>query len=450
MIELFAATFADSGALMGDDPPSLLLGLSALALALVPAAPAAADQAVAEIARQVPVTAYAGWEAWSSYDEPTGRYALVVAAPGKPAAPAQISTSSRPFDVALGPDSNHDVVAVYQRCSSSGCDIRRYGTSSAKDVKLSTVSSPSYKEDPAIWGSNVVFTRRVNGCDVPYVKDLSSSASSRRLLKKKCLQTDAGHVSIRGTRIIISSVDMSGADANGAGIKVAELRKHPQPRGSGSQVMVAQNFGEESNYFGQVAQDDSFAYTVRIGVHPANTFMRISYSSGKPEEVHAFRTLTDGFAKPAANTSLYVEEQGGDETACDGFTDIPCRIVFAPAVPFGGVHRTLTPELTVAYQGQPENGQPLPFGGTLTQQVVAGNNVVSTTSLAGVSVGLYHRTGSNPEHFDDTGLRTVTGADGSYAIVLPAAAGYLWYTAAAATVPVPTWAGRGTVGSVAP
>lgn len=214
--------------------------------------------------------------------------------------------------------------------------------------------------------------------------------------------------------------------------------------------MVKQSFGEESNYFGQVAQDDSFAYTVRVGVHQANTFMRISYSSGKPEKVRAFRTLTDGFAKPAANTSLYVELQGGEEAACDGSTDIPCRIVFAPAVPFGGAQRTLTPQLTVAYEGQPQNGQPLPFSGTLTQQVVAGNSVVSTTPLAGVSVGLYHRTGSSPERFDDTGLRAVTGADGSYRIVLPAASGDPWYTAAAATAPVPTWAGRGTVGSVAP
>jgi hypothetical protein len=428
-----------------------LLPIAILGLALVPTAPAAADQAVAEIARQAPVAAYGGWEAWSRYDEPTGRYALMVAAPGKPAAPAGISTSSRPFDLSLGPDSNHNVAAVYQRCGSSGCDIRRYSTASGKDVQLSSVSSPSYSEaTPAIWGSNVVFTRRVSGCDVPYVKDLSSSASSRRLLKSKCLQTDAGHVSIRGTRVIISSVDMSGADANGAGIKVAELRKY-STKSSGSQVMVTQSFGEESNYFGQVAQDDNFAYTVRIGVHPANTFMRISYSSGKPEEVRAFRTLTDGFAKPAANTSLYVEEQGGeDATACDGFTDIPCRIVFAPAVPFGGAQRTLTSQLTVAYQGQPQNGQPLPFSGTLTQQVVAGNNVVSTTPLVGVPVGLYHRTGSNPERFLDIGLTALTGADGSYLIVLPAAAGDPWYTAAAATAPVPTWAGRGTEGSVAP
>ena len=431
-------------------PLRRLLPCALLALALVPAAPAAADQAIAEIARQSPVAAYGGWQAWSRYDDATHRYTLMLQPPGQPAAAARLSTSSRPFDVSLGPDANQNVVAVYQRCGSSGCDVRRYSTASGSDAKLSTVSSPSYDEaTPAIWGSTVVFTRRVRGCDVPYVKSLSSSASSRRLLKSKCLQTDPGQASIRGSRIIISSVDTSAADSNGAGLKVAELRKYSSTS-SGSQVLVKQSFGEESNYFGQVAQDDRFAYTVRVGIHQANTFLRVSFSGGKAEEVRAFRTITAAFAKPSTNASLYVESQGGEETSCDGFTDVPCRLVVAPAVPFNGVRRTLTPQLTVAYQGQPRTGQPLAFSGTLTQQVVAGNSVVSTTPLAGVSVGLYHRTGSSPERFDDTGLRTVTGADGSYAIVLPAAAGDPWYTAVAATPDVPTWAGRGTVGSVAP
>jgi hypothetical protein len=427
-----------------------LLPLSVLVAALVPAAPAAADQAVAEVGRPAPVAAYGGWEAWSRYEPTTGRYTLLMAAPGQPAAPVGLSTSSRAFDVSLGPDRDHNVAAVYQRCGSSGCDIRRYNTASGHDVKLSTVSSPSYSEaTPAIWRENVVFTRRVHGCDVPYVKDLSSSAPSRRLLKSKCLQTDPGHVSIRGTRVIISSVDMSAADANGAGRKVAELRRY-STKGGGSQVMLSQSFGEESNSFGQVAQDDRFAYTVRVGIHQANTFVRVPFAGGRHEEVRALRTLTDAFAKPAVNSSLYVEAQGGEETSCDGFTDIPCRIVFAPTLPFGGVQRTLTPQLTVAYEGQPRAGQPLAFSGTLTQQVVAGDSVVSTTPLAGVPVSLFHRTGSSPERFDDTGLKAVTGADGSYRIVLPAAAGDPWYTAAAGTAPVPTWAGRGTVGSVAP
>ena len=356
---------------------------------LVPAAPAAADQAIAEIDRQAPVAAYAGWEAWSRYDDATGRYTLMVAPPNLPAAAVKLSSSSKPFDVSLGPDADKNVVAVYQRCGSSGCDIRRYNTASGSDIKLSTVSSPSYSEaTPAIWGSNVVFTRRVNGCDVPYVKNLASSASSRRLLKSKCLQTDPGP----GLDPRQPHRHQLGRHERGR-----RQRRGPQDRRA-AQVLgdqerlgrdpASQGFGEESNLFGQVAQDDRFGYTVRVGVHPTNSFVRIPWSGGKPEEVRAFRTLTPAFAKPSANASLYVESQGGEETGCDGFTDIPCRLVLAPALPFGGAQRTLTPQLTVAYQGTPRAGQPLPFTGTLTQQVVAGNSVVSTTPLAGVAVGL--------------------------------------------------------------
>ena len=425
-----------------------LLSIPVLALALVPAAPAAADQAIAEIGRQSPVAAYGGWQAWSRYDGATGRYTLMVQVPGQPAAPVGIPTSSRPFDVSLGRDRDNNVAAVYQRCGSSGCDVRRYSTASGSDAKLSTASSPSYDEStPAIWGSTVVFTRRVHGCDVPYVRNLRSSAPSRRLLKSKCLTTPAGHASIRGSRIVISSLDLSHTDRGGAGRKVSELRKYSSRTG-GSQVIADEAFGEESNLFGQVAQDDRSAFTVRIGIYRANTFVRVRFSGGRPEEVRAFRTLTDAFAKPTPNSSLYVESQDEAGPACDGFDDVPCRLVRAPAIPFGRVRRTLTPQLTVAYEGQPRSGLPLPFTGTLTQQVVEGDSLLSTTPLAGVTVGLYHRTGSSPERFDDTGLKAVTGVDGSYRIVLPAAAGDPWYTAVAATPGVPTWAGRGTVGSV--
>jgi hypothetical protein len=44
-------------------PLRRLLPCALLALALVPAAPAAADQAIAEIARQSPVAAHGGWQA---------------------------------------------------------------------------------------------------------------------------------------------------------------------------------------------------------------------------------------------------------------------------------------------------------------------------------------------------------------------------------------------------
>ena len=418
------------------------------ALALIPAAPAAADQPIAEIGRESPVGAYAGWEAWSAFDEASGSYALTLRDPRGAVKAAPLAPSDTPWDVSLGPDAHGDVVAIYRSCGPDGCDVRRLYVATGRDQALRSVSSPSYDEaTPAIWRSTVVFTRHVGRCDVPYVKDLSSSKPSRRLLKSKCLTTPAGHAAIRASRIVISSMDLSHADSHGAGRKTSELRQYSS-RTAGSKVIDQVAFGEESNLFGQVALDGRYAYTLHYGVQPATAFVRVPLSGGAPQEVRTLREVTGAFAKPAASASLYVEHQGG-EAGCEGFTDVPCRVVYAPSSPWLG-QRTLTPQLSVDYVGQPRRGQPLTFTGALTQPIASGNVFAGMAPLPGVTVELYHRTGSNPERFEATGLRAVTGADGTYSIVLPAAGADPWYTAVAATPGVATWAGRGTVGSVAP
>jgi hypothetical protein len=418
------------------------------ALALVPAAPASADQAIAELGRESTIAAYGGWQAWSSFDEGTGRYTLMLRDPSGAAKAAPIETGASPWDVSLGPGASGNVVAVYRSCD-RGCDIRRLDVATGRDQALRAVSSPRYVEGtPAIWRSTVVFTRRIGHCDVSYVKDLGSSKPSRRLLKRRCLTTPAGHAAIRGSQIVISSMDLSHTDRGGAGRKTSELRVYSS-RASGSKVIDQVTFGEESNLYGQVALDSRFAYTLHYGLHPASAFVRVPLAGGAPQEVRTLREVTGAFAKPSANGSIYVERQGGEEAGCDGFTDVPCRLVYAPSSPWLG-QRTLTPELTVAYTGQPRRGQPLTFSGVLSQPTASDDSIASAAPLAGVTVEVYHRTGSGPERFEATGLRAVTGADGSYSIVLPAAGADPWYTAVAATPGVPTWAGRGTVGSVAP
>jgi hypothetical protein len=419
-------------------------------LALIPAAPAAADQPIAEIGRESPVAAYGGWEAWSAFDEASGSYALTLRDPQGAVKAAPLAPSDQAWDVSLGPDARGDVVAIYRSCGPDGCDVRRLYVATGRDQALRSVSSPSYDEaTPAIWRSTVVFTRRVGRCDVPYVKDLSSSKPSRRLLKSKCLTTPAGQAAIRASRIVISSVDLSHADSHGAGRKASELRQYSS-REPGSKVIDQVTFGEESNLFGQVALDGRYAYTLHHGLHQTNAFVRVPLTGGAPEEVRTFREVTGAFAKPAANDSIYVERQGfEEETGCDGFTDVPCRLVYVSSSPWVG-ERTLTPEAQVAYTGQPHLGQPLTFVGGVFQQTVAGNSVVRTTALAGVTVELYRRVGANPERFEPTGARAVTNADGHFDIVLPAVGAQPWYTAVASTAGVPTWAGRGTVGSTAP
>jgi len=423
------------------------VALAALLAFTVAPASARADQSLAELGRDAPVAGYGGWKAWSQFDAKTARYTLMFGHPDDSVGVSPLPPSPTPWDVSLGPDADGGVVAIYRSCGSRGCDLRRLEVSAfnGRDEPLPSVSSPHYSEaTPTIWRSTVVFTRRIRGCDVPYVKNLASHAPSRRLLRSRCLQTPAGHVSIRGTRIAISSVDRSGADEHGAGRKVSEIRRYDADR-RGSKVLLRQTFGEESNLFGQVAQDASRLYSVRFGTHQPNTLVRVSAGGTRRQEVAAFRRLTGGFAKPSDRESLYVEQQG-IETECDGFVQVPCRVALATAVPFGGVRRRLTPELTVSYEGEPRRGQPLTFTGQLVRRVVASNSLVRVEPRAGYPIELYHR--NRDETFAPTGLTARTDADGRYRIVVPAVGDDPWYTAVAFTPPVATWAGRGTVGSV--
>ena len=203
-------------------------------------------------------------------------------------------------------------------------------------------------------------------------------------------------------------------------------------------MLLRQTFGEESNLFGQVAQDDRFAWTVRSGSHQANAFVRIPLGQGDRQEVRAFRTLGTGFAHTPDGGSLYVELQG--------FGAVRSRIVAAPADPFGSTVHVLTPELTVGYAGTPRVGAPLAFSGVLTRRIVAAGEQLRVDPVPGVSVDLRARVGQSPERFVGTGLTATTGVDGSWAIMLPSLPGSPWYTAVAATPGVVTWAGRGTVG----
>lgn len=422
-----------------------LLLLAGGVLAVSPAS-ASADEAIAEVGRPTPLAASGGWSAWSAADA-GGRYVLRLRSPGGGVRDAPYPSSRRPWDVTMGPDAAGRPVAVLRRCRASGCGIERLDLVSGRVDALRSVSSPGFDEaTPAIWRSTVAFTRRIRGCDVPYVKDLRSRAPSRRLLRSRCLQTGAGQVSVRGSRIVISSVDWSQADSNGTGRKVAELRRYSAAK-AGSSVLLAQGFGEEPNLFGQVAQDERDVWTVRYGTG-RGSFVRMHAAGGGRREVDAFRTLAAGFVRTPEQGSLYVERD--DEIACSDFVAVPCRIVAAPVDPFGSTVHALTPELTVAYAGTPRAGRPLVFSGRLTRRIVAGGELLRTDAMPGVSVDLRARGGRAPERFTGTGLTATTAVDGTWVITLPSLTGNPWFTAVAATPEVTTWSGEGTVGATMP
>lgn len=429
-----------------------VVALAALATFVSSAAAAHADTSIAEVQRDTPLAGYAGWTAWS--DAVGDRFRLVLRAPDGTVTTPALPTSARPWDVSLGPDARGAVVAIYRRCTAAGCGVRRLSVATGQEQVLRSVDAPAYDEaTPAIWRSTVAFTRRIRGCDVPYAKTLGSPRPSRRLLQGKCLQIPAGRLALRGTRVVTSGVDFSGADRNGAGRKVAEVRRYATTGGP-SAVLLRQAFGEESNLFGQVAIDERHVTTVRYGVRPTPSFVRVPLVGGTPQEVPAHLTLTGAFAKSSAGTAVYLEAQDDETDTCSAFTPVPCRVVRQPHSPFGRAVRPLPPRLTVGYVSEPPFApaadQPLPFRGGLTRRVVQDGQVIRTEPLAGVVVSLRRRIAGSPERFEATSYAATTDADGRYEIVVPPPIPRdPWFTAVAATPDVPTWAGRGTVGRTA-
>ena len=168
-------------------PLRRLLPLAALALALVPTAPAAADQAVAEIGRAAPVAGYGGWEAWSAFDEPSGRYILTLRDPASGALKTPLPSSKRPWDVSLGPDAHGNVVAIYQHCASSGCDIRRM------NVATGTEQATFYCFHGYLWPALDVQNRARNkgppmlrGREAPCGLGCKSAAAVSRRRGRRC------------------------------------------------------------------------------------------------------------------------------------------------------------------------------------------------------------------------------------------------------------------------
>ena len=295
-------------------PLRRLLPLAVLALALVPAAPAAADQAVAEIgppgARRG-LRRLGGVVALRRAHRPLHAHA---GDPGQPAAktplPAPSARSTSRWAPTPTATSSPSTSAAARAAATSAAT-----TPPAAPSKLSTVSSPSYDEaTPAIWRSNVVFTRRVNGCDVPYVKNLSSSASSRRLLKSKCLQTDPGprldprqpHRHQLGRHRAAPTATARASRPPSC----ASTRAAPAARRSSSSRASARSPTTSARWPRTTASPTPCASGSTRPTRSCASRGR----AASPRRCGPSARSPTAFAKPSANASLYVESQGGEET----------------------------------------------------------------------------------------------------------------------------------------
>ena len=189
----------------------LLLAATLIAAAASSAAPALADDVIADdVSRDTPIAARNGIVAWSSFDESSKLYRLVLQ-DSRARSVAPVPGSAKPFDVSLGSDRLGRPVALYTRCRTAerGCDVYRYALTGGSEQRIRSVSAPGEDEAwPVQAGNLLTFVRRrssggrgeIKDCDVPFVKRLSSSAPSKRLDRGSCGRTTG--MSLRGSRIV--------------------------------------------------------------------------------------------------------------------------------------------------------------------------------------------------------------------------------------------------------
>lgn len=436
----------------------LLPSLAAIA-ALAPAAPARADDFIASITRDTPIAAYGGALAWSDYDAATNMYRLQVAGSGLGGPAAPIRGERRPFDVSLGPDERGRTVALYTRCTrdngTKGCDVYRYDVRRRREVRVGSVSSRRFDEAwPVQWRRNLAFVRRRTkgasrqDCDLPYVRRLSSRASSRRLDRGSCASTTG--MSIRGTRIIQVTFARTG-------LSESQVRRL-SIRGGEVRVLERQGSGEESNLFSSPSQSSSSAWVTRTGVNPQPSFVRLHARSGRKWEVRAQTTLAGPLARDERGRYFYV---AGGEFRGDGCVDpgpAPCRLVRTKISPFSTRERGLLADLTITSSTvrpgpPPKFGDPVVLSGRLSRKFVSKGRVRREEPVGGVPIELLRRSGGNPsaprtgERLDPAGIFALTGSDGRWSHTLTNPPPRPWFSAIT-RAGVPSQAGRGTAGTV--
>lgn len=402
-----------------------------VAAALIPQL-AAADTPIGATAGDTPISAYGGWTAWSSYDAATERFVLTLERDGA-VTTAGVATSVDPFDVSVGPDAKGAPVALYTREPTGPRrtrDVYRLDLRSGSEQRLS-LSSPIFDEQsPTQWGATIAFARTVKRrsgsksfkCDVPYLR---LGGRSQRLDRGHCASV-TGQL-LRGTTLLQTTVAFRSRHGGTGPPTTSEIRSVTRSRGS--KLLARQGSGEESNLFAGLGADGSFVYSSRFGVGADPSFVRIDRRTGAVREVRAQTELDGGLALDGGRLT-YLELQGtfrGGDCALAS----PCRVVRASADPFGPDARRLAPRLTLEAPedtqdpaAQHRATQPLTLSGTLTRRVVRGGEVVGTEPVAGVGVELQRDADSSDtpgaERYEATGLTATTGADGAFAVTVPA------------------------------
>jgi hypothetical protein len=124
-------------------------------------------RSIAVVGRPVPVSAYAGYVAWSRRRR--DGWALMQWHAGRVSAVA-VAPSARPFDVDLGPDERGRPSAVYSRCRPL-CRIYRVALDGSGERALGALSAggAASESHPSIWRDRLAFVARRPGARSPTV-----------------------------------------------------------------------------------------------------------------------------------------------------------------------------------------------------------------------------------------------------------------------------------------
>jgi hypothetical protein len=142
-------------------------------LAVVTAAPAGAEQQLAEVTEQVPISAHHGWVVWSA--KVRGRYQLFSWHDGL-TRKMLVASRARPFDVDIGTDAEGRDVATFSRCRrfraikvyeasrreiGVACRLRAVDLLRGHEHDAGVPAVPGTSDSmPSMWRGRVAFARR--------------------------------------------------------------------------------------------------------------------------------------------------------------------------------------------------------------------------------------------------------------------------------------------------
>ncbi len=173
-------------------PIAALIAPLALAFGLH-AGPAAAEERLAVESAPFTADAYGDLIAWSSYDAGTKAYSLRLLRGGQPVSPA-VETSSKPFDLDVGPGPNGAPLVVYARHG----DLFQFDPAEGLEQPLAEVNTKGIESAPSLHRSALAFVRQVHRKPVVYLHKGGDTRRQPRPRFKNTLAVDGLELSARG------------------------------------------------------------------------------------------------------------------------------------------------------------------------------------------------------------------------------------------------------------